>query len=133
MALTVSTFDHTVNNINSFKYLRIFILSDFTWTNHVEYIAGKINQRLGLLKRIKPFRARLLFSNSLVIPLFDYADLVWGDKHNVTLMSSLQILQNKAKIILHGPLYSSATQALATLQPGSISKKSFSKEMYLCV
>ena len=63
VALTVSIFDHNVNNINSFKYLGIFILSDFTWTNHVEYIAGKIKQRLGLLKRIKPFSARLLFYN----------------------------------------------------------------------
>ena len=26
--------------------------SDFTWTNHVEYMAGKINQRFGLLRRI---------------------------------------------------------------------------------
>ena len=78
MALTVSIFDHNVNNVNSFKYLGIFISSDFTWTNHVEYIAGKINQRLGLLNRIKhslPFSARLLFYNSLVMPLFDCADL----------------------------------------------------------
>ena len=104
MTLTVSIFDHNVNNINSFKYLGIFISSDFTWTNHVEYIAGKINQRLGLLNRIKhllPFSARLLFCNSFVMPLLDYADLVWGDKDNVTLMTSLQVLQNKAaKIIL---------------------------------
>lgn len=80
MALTVSIFDHNVNNVNSFKYLGIFLSSDFTWTKHVEYIAGKINQRLGLLNRIKhllPFSARLLFYNSLVMPLFDYADLVW--------------------------------------------------------
>ena len=62
MALTVSIFDHNVNNVNSFKYLGIFISSDFTWTNHVEYIAGKINQRLGLLNRIKhllPLSTRL--------------------------------------------------------------------------
>ena len=120
MALTVSILEHNVNNVNNFKYLGIFISSDFTWTNHVEYIAGKINQRLGLLNRIKhllPFSARLLFYNSLVMPLVDYADLVWGDKHNVTLMSSLQVLQNKAaKIILDRPLYSSATHAPATLK-----------------
>ena len=43
--------------------------------------------------------------------------LVWGDKHNVTLMSSLQVLQNKvAKIILDQLLYSSAPHALATLR-----------------
>ena len=104
VALTESIFDNFVNDVTCFKYLGILISSDFTWTNHVEYMAGKINQRLGLLRRIKhllPFRARILFYKSLVMPLFKYADLVWGDKHNVTLMSSLQVLQNKAaKIIL---------------------------------
>ena len=48
VALTVSIFDHNVNNVNTFKYLEIFISSDYTWTNH-EYIADKINQRLGLI------------------------------------------------------------------------------------
>ena len=57
------------------------------------------------------------FFKSLVMPLFDYGDLVWGDEHNLTLESSLQVLQNKAaKIILDRPLYSSATHTLATLK-----------------
>ena len=103
--LTVSILDHSISNVRSFKYLGIHISSDFTWTDHIEHLTGKINQRLGLLKRIKhllPFRARLLFYKSLVMPLFEYADLVWGDKHNITLMSSLQVLQNKAaKVISH--------------------------------
>ena len=52
------------------------------------------------------------------MPLFDYADLVWGDKHNVTIMTSLKVLQNKAakKKFLDRPLYSSATHALASLK-----------------
>ena len=36
-----------------------------------------------------------VFYNSLVLPIFDYADLVWGDKDNVSLMKALQILQKK--------------------------------------
>ena len=83
-------------------------------------MTSKVNQRLGLLRRIKhllPFTARLLFYNSLVLPISDYADLVWGDKNNVTLMNDLQVLQNKAtKIILDRPLYSSAIDALVTLK-----------------
>ena len=78
VVLKVSIFDHKVNNVNSFKYLGIFTSTDFTWTNNVEYIAGKIIERLGLLNRIKhslPFSAHLLFYNSLVMPLFDCADL----------------------------------------------------------
>ena len=136
----VLIFDHNVNNVNSFKYLGIVISSDFTWTNHVEYIAGKTNQRLGLLNRIKhllPFSALLLFYNSLVVPLFDSADLVWGDKHNVTLMTSLQVLQTKAaKIILDRPLYSSATHALALHKSVPLEKGHFQRRcsyVYKCL
>ena len=70
--------DHSISNVCSFKYLGIHISSDFTWTDHIEHLTGKVSQRLGLLKRIKhllPFRARLLFYKSLVMPLFEYADL----------------------------------------------------------
>ena len=34
------------------------------------------------------------------MPLFEYADLVCGDKHNLALMSSLQVLQYKAAIFI---------------------------------
>ena len=94
--------------------------SDFTWLDHVEYVISKVNQRLGLLRRIKhllPFQARLLFYNSVILPIFYYADLVWGSKNNVTIMNDQQIMQNKAeKIISDKPLYSSATDALSTLK-----------------
>lgn len=140
IALTVSIFDHCINNVTCFKYLGILISSDFSWTNHVEYMAGKVNQRLGLLRRIKhllPFKARILFYKSLVMPLFEYADLVWGDKHNVTLMSSLQVLQNKAaKIILDRPLYSSASDALTTLKWLTLEKRRFQRRcvhVYKCL
>lgn len=55
----MSIFNHDVNYVNCLKYLGILISSDFTPTNHIEYIEGKINQRLGLLRRIEhllPFR-----------------------------------------------------------------------------
>ena len=72
--LAVSILDHSISNVRSFKYLGIHISSDFTWTDHVEHLTGKFNQRLGLLERIKHFikqsRVRLLFYKSLVIPLF---------------------------------------------------------------
>jgi hypothetical protein len=35
------------------------------------------------------------------MPIFDYADFVWGVKNNSVLMNNLQVLHNKAsKIIL---------------------------------
>ena len=71
------------------------------------------------------------------MPLFEYADLVWGDKHNITLMSSLQVLQNKAaKVILNRPLYSSSTEALAVLKWLPLEKRRFQRRcvhVYKCI
>ncbi|CAB4000916.1 Hypothetical predicted protein [Paramuricea clavata] len=80
--------------VSSFKYLGVMLSTNFTWTDHIEYISSKINKNLGLLRRIKhllPHQARLLFYNSLVLPIFDYVDLVWGDKDNLVLMADAGI------------------------------------------
>ena len=63
-----------------------------------------------------PNNASLLYYKSLVLPILDYVDMVWGDKENAVLMNNLQVLQNKAaKLVLDKPLYSSATDALNQL------------------
>ena len=59
---------------------------------------------IGLLNRIKhllPLDARVALYNALIRPLFDFADTIWGDRDNITLLHDLQGLQNKAaKVIL---------------------------------
>ena len=101
------------------RALGVSLSSNFTWTEHIEYISTKINQRLGLKRRNKsllPRSACILFFNSLILPVFDYADNVWGDKDNAVLMNNLPLLQNKAaKTILDRPFHSSATDALEAL------------------
>ena len=89
----------------SFKYLGVTLSSDLTWHNHIDNMTAKINQRLGVLRRVKEFidlETRCVLYTSLVLPLFDYGDTIWGDKNNSVLMNSLQVLENKAaKIILN--------------------------------
>ena len=87
-----------LDEVSSFKYLGIVINNRLTWQDHVDQMFSKINKKLGLLKRIRyclPLDARLLFFNSYVLPLFDYADIVWGDRGNSTLMLQLQSLHNR--------------------------------------
>ena len=117
--LSVRILDHKLESLSNFKYLEVLISEDLTWNHHVKYLTTKINQRLGVLKRIKyllPFEACMLFYNGLVIPLFDYTDIVLGDKNNSTLMNNIQILQNKAAKILDRPIQSSSTEALAAMK-----------------
>ena len=60
--------------------------------------------------------ARCILYTSLILPLLDYADIIWGDKNNSVLMNSLQIQENKAaKLIVDAPPLSSATEALKLL------------------
>ena len=104
---------------DTFKYLGVTINTNMKWGDHIEEISSKINQRLDMLKRIRyllPLKTFVTLYNSLVGPLFHYADIVWGDKYNSKLMDELKILQKKAaKIILNLPNFSSATEALNEL------------------
>ena len=119
-----------LDEVCSFKYLGIVINNRLTWEDHVDQMFSKINKKLGLLKRIRyclPLGARLLFFNSYVLPLFDYADIVWagwGDRGNSTLMLQLQSLRNKAaKIILDLPIGSSASVALNKLKWKTLTRR----------
>ena len=87
----------------SFNYLGVTLSSDLTWHNHINNIITKINQRLGVLRRVKEFLdldTRCVLYTSLVLPLFDYGDTIWGDKNNSILMNSLQVLESKAAKIM---------------------------------
>ena len=85
----------------------------------VEQLQSKIAKRLGVLKGIKhllPVYTRRIYVSSMVIPILDYASIVWGDKNNKVLMDSIQVLQNKvAKLVLDRVTLSSSTQALLDL------------------
>ena len=111
--------DEFLDKADCYEYLGIIINETLTWSDHVDYISTKVNQRLGILRRIKhllPIHTRELYIKSTILPLLDYSDIVWGDKHNKTLMAQVQFLQNKAaKSILDKAKHSSTTEAINEL------------------
>lgn len=118
-SIHISVDNVPLDNVDSYTYLGIVINNRFSWSNHIDYIRGKISKKLGLLRSIKsclPLNARIPFFNSFILPLFDYGDIIWGDRGNASLMSELQVLQNKAaRLILDLPVHSSASEALKRL------------------
>ena len=57
------------------------------WQDHISAIVNKVNQRLGVLARVKqmlPLQSRLTLYNSLVLPLFDYSDIVCTGNHMIS-------------------------------------------------
>jgi hypothetical protein len=66
--------DQQLAREQTFKYLGITLSDNLTWSDHISNVSIKINQRIGLLRRVKvfiPLKARLTIYNSLILPLFD--------------------------------------------------------------
>ena len=108
-----------LENVTEFKYLGVTINQYLTWHDQIDQIQSKVAKRLGVLKRIKhllPVYARKIYVTTMVIPILEYASIVWGDKNNKVLMDSIQVLQNRAaKMVLDRAPHSSSTEALVDL------------------
>ena len=105
-----------LENVTEFKYLGVTINQYLTWHYHIDQLQSKVAKRLGVLKRIKhllPIYARKIYVTTMVIPILEYASIVWDDKSNKVLMDSIQVLQNRgAKMVLDRAPHSSSTEAL---------------------
>ena len=80
------------------------IVGDFvSSTNHIENIKKKVAKRIGAMyrsKNILPLKFRKMFANALMLPQFDYLDIIWSKTFKYRL-KELDILYKKvAKIAL---------------------------------
>ena len=74
-------------------------LIGMTTLNNYSKLQSKIAKRLGVLKRIKhllPVYARRIYVSTMVIPILEYASIVWGEKNSKVLMDSIQGLHKKS-------------------------------------
>ena len=95
-----------LENVDCFKYLGIWLDPSLTWSNNTDKLVSTVNKRIGLLRRVRnvlPKHTLNLLYKSLVVPHFDYCDVVWGNACKTYLLR-LDKLQNAAgKIILGLP------------------------------
>ena len=57
---------------DSFKYLDVVMHKNMSWLDHIDQLNVKVCQRLGALRQVKhllPCDARVIFYNSLILPL----------------------------------------------------------------
>ena len=89
-----------LEKVTKFKYLGVTINQHLTWHDHIDQIQRKVSKRLGVLLRIKhllPAYARNIYVMTMVIPILEYASIVWGDKNNKVLM--VQFKFSKVKLL----------------------------------
>ena len=85
------------------KYLGLILDHKLTFLSHIDHIKKKIAKRIGAMyksKNLLPLKYRKMFANALMLPHFDYLDIIWN-KTTKTKLNELDILYKKvAKIAL---------------------------------
>ena len=85
------------------KYLGLILDHKLSFADHIDCIKKKIVKRVGAMyksKSLLPLKYRKMFANSLVLPHFDYLDIIWN-KSTKTKLNELDVLYKKvAKIAL---------------------------------
>ena len=88
--------------VKAAKSLGVYIDEHLSWSNHIDYIANKISTGIAGLKQIRPFVLTEVLINifkSLVLPDFDYCDVVWAGL-NKGLSDRIDKLYNRAARII---------------------------------
>ena len=109
----ISIGDIVIDECKTKKYLGLIVDNELKFNKHIDYIKTKIGKRIGAMYRCKsllPIKYRKMFANSLVLPIFDYLDIIYN-KATKTKLLDLDILYKKvAKIALDVPKTESSIQ-----------------------
>ena len=92
-----------ISECKSQKYLGLLVDNKLSFYDHIEYVKKKISKRIGAMyrsKKLLPVKFRKMFANALMLPHFDYLDIIWSRTFKNRL-SGLDIIYKKiAKIAL---------------------------------
>ncbi len=102
--LNLKVGDKHIKHVNEAKLLGIIINENLTWDKHIYKMCNKISKTLGLLKILKKFipsNTLIMLFNILVLPHFDYANVVWWIACG-TQVKYVYKLQKRAARILTG-------------------------------
>lgn len=95
-----------VRRVKCTKSLGMHIDERLSWDDHINYTSRKVSSAIGGLKQVRPFiseKTAILIYKSLILPYFDYCDIVW-DHFSAHQATRLQKLQNRAARVItkHG-------------------------------
>ena len=85
-----------IERVYSFKYLGVLLDEFLSFNEHIDYLLNKANKKLGILRKVRKCLNKslsLTLYKSLVLPHFDYCDIVYMCTSQENL-HKLQLVQN---------------------------------------
>ena len=71
-----------LDQVNSFKYLGVYLDPTLSWKGHLTHVRNSVNRKIGLLYRTRSFLKGDTLNTiyqSVVLPSLEYCDVVWGN------------------------------------------------------
>ena len=112
--MQIKVHDNSLVQKNECKFLGIMIDSQLNWKSHINYISSKISKNIAILKFLKftfPKEILKTLYLSLVLPYFNYCNIVWGAADK-SLLEPLVVLQKKSLRIINKVNYLDHTDPL---------------------
>ena len=101
--LNIKLHKSPLNQVQHFKYLGLICDENWNWNNHIENMSQQIGKMIGFLGRLRRSLSETVLNliyRSLILPLFDYGDIIYSSTF-MKYTDKLQKLQNRAgRIIL---------------------------------
>ena len=102
---------HTLEVVDSAKYLGVTISEDLQWSKHIDNTVSKANRTMGFIRRnlrdcTKPVKAAAY--TTMTRPTLEYASTVW-DPHSSAETHKLEQVQRRAARFVHNNYYTERT------------------------
>ena len=87
-----------IQSVRSYKYLGVILDPQLTFEEHVSKCLRNASYKLSILRKVRPLLnkgAALQVYKSMILPLVEYGDVLYGGAKNQVL-KKLQVIQNKS-------------------------------------
>ena len=99
-----------IEYVHEFNFLGLIIDKHLSWKSHINYISGKISKTNAIfskLRHILPKQILVTLYKTLVLPHFNYGNLLWG-----SLCNNLNKLQKKSIRLINSSKYNAHTEPI---------------------
>ena len=103
-SLEIALMGCRIAQVKKTKYLGVWIDSNLTWCDHIDYVAKKVFSKVLAIKRLGWLDLKIIFLlyRAFISPVFDYCDIIWYPDH-VYLVKKLDRLYQWAMHMLGFP------------------------------
>ena len=122
---------HTLEVVDSSKYLGVTISEDLTWRKHIDDTVNKANKTLGFVRRnLSACSASVNTAayTTMVRPRLEYLSTVWDPHHNKEIHSLEQVQRRAARFVHRN--YTERTPGCVTIMVQSLGWESLQHRRY---